>query len=140
MRPPPFGLPPQSRLQSWELDEIWYECSPGPYFWGHRGDFSISTPELRYGAKPSLGVKQTYLNISAQGQKFKNRLGAPKSMVRENIHTKVQIIPMFGVGCRGGWSEWGASSSNLGNPVLHMVHSGLLFQVYKNSISILNVK
>ena len=119
MWPPYFDHPPYSPNRSWLRLQIWHEYSPGKYFWGHRGDFWNSTPEPRYGGRSISPLGGIFPHISAQGQKFKNRLDDPKSMVKVSIHANFQVCTMFGIGCRGGWSESrGATSSNLGNPVI----------------------
>ena len=56
--PPPKITPtPYSPNGSWYWLEIWHGNSSGAYFWGHRGDFWISTPEPRYWGKTPWGWK-----------------------------------------------------------------------------------
>ena len=59
-------------------------------------------------------------HISAQGQKFKNRLDDPKSMVKVSIHANFQVCTMFGIGCRGGGLKIGGS---------HLLIWGILYNL-----------
>ena len=71
-------------------------------FKGHFGVFS-DPPK---GPKTSMNIP----NISSSKMKFKNRLGAPETILLKGFHEKFEPIRSSGLGCRGGYHRFYANA------------------------------